>query len=164
MDVIYDYRLTCAVGMQGLLPPAVLAKLSSQHSASSSSSSSCSSSSSGGEQLFTREELALYVGGKPPQKQQIYIAILGQVFDVSTAPQFYSEWQRQQQRRRQQQQQQQQRQWQQLLGSQPCRFYFSCILCAIAEKGQIQGDWQQQQQQLTACKCRSRSLYSMHSC
>jgi predicted heme/steroid binding protein len=34
--------------------------------------------------------LALYVGGKQPNKEHIYIAILGQVFDVSKAPQFYS--------------------------------------------------------------------------
>ncbi|KAF6262822.1 hypothetical protein COO60DRAFT_1699115 [Scenedesmus sp. NREL 46B-D3] len=76
--------------LQERLPP-ILSKLSPSIAGGSSSKASPSrSSSSSGEQLFTREQLALYVGGKPPNKEQIYIAILGQVFDVSRAPQFYS--------------------------------------------------------------------------
>jgi hypothetical protein len=85
--------LTFFTLLQEHLPP-ILSKLSATLAGGSSSNvDSTSSSSSSGEQLFTREELALYVGGKPPNKEQIYIAILGQVFDVSKAPQFYSEWQ-----------------------------------------------------------------------
>jgi hypothetical protein len=67
------------------------------------------------------------MGGKPPQKEQIYIAILGQVFDVSKAPQFYSEWQQQRQQAyanlmqivllQLQQQQQRRRRRQQLCGN-----------------------------------------------
>uniref|UniRef100_A0A383V6X5 Cytochrome b5 heme-binding domain-containing protein n=1 Tax=Tetradesmus obliquus TaxID=3088 RepID=A0A383V6X5_TETOB len=83
--------------LQAHLPPALLEKLSphptgvgSSSSDSQTISSSSSSSSGSGEQLFTKEELALYTGDPPPAKQQIYIAILGQVFDVSKAPQFYS--------------------------------------------------------------------------
>ncbi|WIA40808.1 hypothetical protein OEZ86_004486 [Tetradesmus obliquus] len=83
--------------LQAHLPPALLAKLSphpakdgSSSSSSTDSQATSSSSSSSGEQLFTRVELAQYTGGPPPAKQRIYIAILGQVFDVSKAPQFYS--------------------------------------------------------------------------
>lgn len=88
-----DFVAVCCLcaSPQERLPP-ILSKLSPSIAGGSSSKASPSRrSSSSGEQLFNREQLALYVGGKPPNKEQIYIAILGQVFDVSRAPQFYSE-------------------------------------------------------------------------
>eukprot|EP00878_Enallax_costatus_P016952 GHUV01017795.1.p1 GENE.GHUV01017795.1~~GHUV01017795.1.p1 ORF type:complete len:306 (+),score=81.49 GHUV01017795.1:228-1145(+) len=40
--------------------------------------------------LFTTDELSQYTGGKEPEdSQQIYAAILGEVFDVTSKPQFY---------------------------------------------------------------------------
>jgi len=44
-------------------------------------------SSNGSEKLFTAEELQKYNGSDP--RQPIYLAILGQVFDVSKAPKYY---------------------------------------------------------------------------
>jgi hypothetical protein len=79
--------------------PEILQKLGIDIWPGTSSSSSSSSatvpkpdSSSGPRHVFTKEELSQYTGGTTPNsKPEIYIAILGEVFDVTSKPEFYSE-------------------------------------------------------------------------
>lgn len=42
--------------------------------------------------VFTADELAQYTSTNPAGGGKIYIAILGEVFDVSAKPEFYGRW------------------------------------------------------------------------